>query len=673
MTNKKLKLTPQLSEMGFSIILLKENKKIPIFSGWQENATNDKEEIKQLIEQYPNANIGVITGKKSNIIALDFDVKNNQQGLESFKRLKHLFEERLDTLKNLTPSGGFHLIFKYPSNNQIGNKIGVLGGLDIRGDGGLIAVQPSIINKKCYNWENKDTPILELPDELAAIIKYGKEVLPPCNVSESKRNDEMFNYARKLHKHVREKGLKEKLVLFAASKCKPPLEEKEAIKCLKSAEKYVSENELKEHVKKINKEYAVTMIGTKCVILKELHNPVLDRNEIDFLNPNDFHNFLANKIIWREGKPRAVSRLWMSHDKRRQYKSIMFSPSGDHEGYYNMWKGFAFEPQKGDWSLFKEHINDNICRGTKSLSQYVYAWMADAIQNPDKRPGTALVLRGPQGVGKSLYATFFGDLFGQHFVPVTNSKHLTGSFNSHLKDACMVFADEALWGGQNHVTGVLKSMVTEKNLVIEQKGKDVIILPNHIRLIIASNDSWVVPAGLEERRFVIIDVGTDYMQDHDYFEKVVNQMENGGYEAMLYDLMHHDYSDVNLRKIPQTKGLQEMKIHSMTPIQIFWYNILTNGYLSEEGNSKWPEWISVNEFYQHYCDGLGRSQYDKGGVTQFGMEIRKLMPKFTTSKRRVKNHLSKKQVKGYELPSLKECRRHFDKITQTKNDWDERK
>ena len=99
--------------------------------------------------------------------------------------------------------------------------------------------------------------------------------------------------------------------------------------------------------------------------------------------------------------------------------------------------------------------------------------MADAIQNPTDRPGVALVLKGKQGTGKGIFARGFGYLFGNHFLHLFHGSHLTGHFNSHLKDKLMIFADEAVWGGDKKAEGMLKGLITEPSIPIEMKGKDV--------------------------------------------------------------------------------------------------------------------------------------------------------------------------------------------------------
>src|SRR5262249_35243772 len=153
-----------------------------------------------------------------------------------------------------------------------------------------------------------------------------------------------------------------------------------------------------------------------------------------------------------------------------------------------------------------------------------------------------------------------------------------GSFNSHLKDVLVAYADEAL-GDKRH-EGILKALITEDNLAIEFKGRDVIFLKNYMRLMVTSNNDWVVPAGLEARRFFILDIGRGKIQDRAYFGKIVSQMESGGRAALLHYLLHFDLSQIDLTKFPRTEALKETKILSMSPVQKFWYARLGAGSLN---------------------------------------------------------------------------------------------
>jgi hypothetical protein len=66
------------------------------------------------------------------------------------------------------------------------------------------------------------------------------------------------------------------------------------------------------------------------------------------------------------------------------------------------------------------------------LFNWVFGWFADIFQHPDTKCGTALVLRGPMGVGKTIVGDTFGQLLGAHYVQVADPRYVTGRFNAHL-------------------------------------------------------------------------------------------------------------------------------------------------------------------------------------------------------------------------------------------------
>ncbi len=687
-SDNKLQVLLEYVDFGLHIFPLKANGKTPLTKHGHNDASNDFAQIKKWHDQYPHANWGIATGKTSDCFVIDVDVKNGKRGAEMWKLLKKIFPNLYPTKTCKTTTGGKHYYYKYPRNNHVGSLNGFLDGIDIKGDGGYVVSPPSILNDIPYEWRDEQQEIVNAPDSLFPLLEYGKKIAPPVDVKEGERNESIFKYACHLMKQNLPREQAEQFVLVAASMCNPPFPEDEAIKCLESAYsgKYaptssandtVDNDGIEQIVDTLNKQYAVVMFGSKCLILKEKYNPMTQRKEITFLPVNDFRNFFANKCEIIRKKETTWGKIWFQHPDRRQYDGIVFMPQGlpqdISENYYNLWIDYGCEAKEGDCSLFLEHIRSVICSDDEELYEYVIAWMADAIQNPANRPGTALVLRGSQGTGKGVFAKIFGALFGQHFLHITHQKHLTGHFNAHLMSVCLIFADEAVWGGNKSEEGVLKALVTEETIPIEAKGKDVVNLDNHVRLVIASNNRWVVPAGLEERRFVVIDVSNKKMQNHKYFSAIYEQMENGGKEALLYYLKNYDLRGINLRKIPQTEALAEMKHYSMSPVEKFWFDKLSAGAIKET-DDYWSDCIPFGDLYDEYCKHSNRSgnRY-RGALTQFAGEIRHLLPFVKISKRqiRVDGLGVKKQVKCYELPILEKCRKHFDMIMQTSNVWDD--
>jgi hypothetical protein len=92
------------------------------------------------------ANAGVATGSVSRLAVIDLDVKKGQDGPAVFWRF--LFEHGLGELPAptvRTPSGGLHIWLRTPAGVAVPERPGILPGVDVKGDGGLVAAPPSMI------------------------------------------------------------------------------------------------------------------------------------------------------------------------------------------------------------------------------------------------------------------------------------------------------------------------------------------------------------------------------------------------------------------------------------------------------------------------------------------------------------------------------------------------
>jgi phage/plasmid-associated DNA primase len=322
----------------------------------------------------------------------------------------------------------------------------------------------------------------------------------------------------------------------------------------------------------------------------------------------------------------------------------------------NLWRGWAVQPVSGDCSLWLEMVRDVICSGDEALFRYVMNWAADAVQNLTERPGVTLVLLGKQGVGKGTFARELGKLFGEHFMHIRHARHLSGNFNAHLVNALMVFADEAYFPGDKQSEGALKGLITEPTIPIEYKGKDVIQVSNYMRVIMASNQFWVVPAGMDNRRFTVMEVSEARAKDKDYFKRIRDQMNAGGREALLHHLMHLPLTE-DLNKIPQTQALLEQQIHTMDPFIEFWFH-----RLSDQG---WVEDQKTAEIRRDYKEMAGRHPVHE---TAFGTRLLKMFP----SMRKVRlrdGEGGHTRTRYYQLPALVQARKEFEKHVGRAFDW----
>ncbi len=134
--------------------LCEPSGKRPLTKGGFWDATTDGALIRGW-GRWPQANVGVPTGKTSGLLVLDGDTA---EGLESIAQLELLLGQPPPTARAITGGGGEHLYFRAPSDVEVRNSTGFLGaGLDVRGEGGYVIVPPSR-TAQAYRWVERSPP-----------------------------------------------------------------------------------------------------------------------------------------------------------------------------------------------------------------------------------------------------------------------------------------------------------------------------------------------------------------------------------------------------------------------------------------------------------------------------------------------------------------------------------
>jgi putative DNA primase/helicase len=105
-----------------------------------KDATIDRKIIKAWWDRWPDANIGIATGRVSDIFVLDVDGNAGKASLKELKA-KHGSIPKTVTVKT---GRGRHFYFRR-DGARVGNFVGRLGkGIDVRGDGGYIVAAGSV-------------------------------------------------------------------------------------------------------------------------------------------------------------------------------------------------------------------------------------------------------------------------------------------------------------------------------------------------------------------------------------------------------------------------------------------------------------------------------------------------------------------------------------------------
>lgn len=170
MTDITLAVALEYASIGWRVFPCEPRGKKPLIKDWPNAATTRPEAIEAWFSEWPDANIGIATGRGSGFFVIDVD---GEQGSRSLNNLESEIGPLPETLEAMTGGGGRHLLQQYPKDREVRNKQSFRPGLDIRGEGGYIIAAPSIHPEtgNRYEWPyGMEEEVAKCPDKWLDII-----------------------------------------------------------------------------------------------------------------------------------------------------------------------------------------------------------------------------------------------------------------------------------------------------------------------------------------------------------------------------------------------------------------------------------------------------------------------------------------------------------------------
>jgi Family of unknown function (DUF5906) len=443
------------------------------------------------------------------------------------------------------------------------------------------------------------------------------------------------------------------------------------------------------------KYFAKTIVDSKFRIINEE-----DETNIFLMAKKDFIDAYEHMsiLIIGEDKPKTVpvTELWLKHPLRRSYRGIIFDPSKKYDRndeYFNTWRGFAIQPGIGDVARFLDYVKKIVVSNNEEHYEWLIDWVAHIFQKPWEKPSTSVVLRGVEGIGKSFFAETIGKLISgrknnkrnHYYFKTSNPEHVMNHFNDHLANILLLHLEETFWAGDKKGAHLIKDFITGDELSIGQKHLSTRMALSYMRVIQNGNDNWLVPAGMESRRFAVFDVSDELRQNTEFYGEMSIWLDNNGLEALMHFFMTRNITH-DVRIVPITEGLIEQRIHNMDSVQAWWLNILVAGRLPYVDNMGIDGVKVVNEvLFDHYCATMRKTMTrTRSTETDFALKLRALIPKVEKGKvvkggkGRPDSLIKKCRVGGkgeqrmaFIIPPLSICKACMDFVLGSKYEWDD--
>jgi hypothetical protein len=257
--------------------------------------------------------------------------------------------------------------------------------------------------------------------------------------------------------------------------------------------------------------------------------------------------------------------------------------------------------------------------------------------------------------------------------------------------------EEAVWPGEKKTESLLKDMIDNPTIPINEEFQPIITVTNHLHLFITGNPEWLVYAGTEARRIFALHASDAHMKDIPYFRGLDNWFyKEGGAEALLHYFLNFNVQAAldeagiaDLRLVPVTKELIKQKKESMSEVKEW-----ANSWL-ELG--QWPYgdvrngrcYVIKSMLYRDYVRSQ-RLRRNGNILTErkFGIQFCELFPDYDARGRkqtydngRVKHvigvkgkepGLGGKQHDAYDIPPVAQLRAIWDKNLGGETDWEKK-
>jgi hypothetical protein len=381
--------------------------------------------------------------------------------------------------------------------------------------------------------------------------------------------------------------------------------------------------------------------------------------------------YRSKKTFNYDGKPVKALNFWLDNQRLPVLHAIFRPGQEVSPNEYNLFRGLSVQPKQGagSYRLFRELL-DRVCRENGDDSDFIWKLIAWRLQNLDALVPSALVLVGPEGSFKSTIADIIAELLAPYSLTISDPGKFVGRFNAQLFGKLFVQLEEVSLGKDETLDSRMKHFVNGKMLDLEEKGQPAFSIENRLFIAITSNKRDVIRISPSSRRYAAYWVKDAFEGDEEkrsaHWLAMRQELEGGGFEALMHDLLNIDLTDFNPRLAPRTPFFYELAGISSdrTPHIAWWQDVLESRDLPPAAGkpADWSAPVPVDGLYRSYlnfCEANGAAAKARTlSMSAWAREMGKLIPGGLNKKRLAPSE-GRKAV--YFFPPYEECCDAFDR------------
>jgi hypothetical protein len=321
---------------------------------------------------------------------------------------------------------------------------------------------------------------------------------------------------------------------------------------------------------------------------------------------------------------------WLDDEKIKTYRDVGVYPPPEicPADELNLWTDFAILKHTGEYvenkaglAAFKKHVF--ILSGNdEKVADYLIKWLAQMFQFPAVK-SRAIVLISNEGAGKGRLLHFIASLMGLKKVLETTkpSQFVWGQFNGQMENAFLVNLNEMSLKEAEGAEGWLKGLITDSNMLINEKGIKPYPIISYHRFLTTSNSEHPVKSKKDDRRNLIIRSSDELIGKTDYFDELSTLFDDISVQRTVYDYLMSikDMDKFNSIKPPMTEhqeDIQELsRCHYDTWLEYYTFQHRNETELrmtATELCNEFIKWLNLNKI-----------KYETNAI-KFGLALKRL-------------------------------------------------
>ena len=312
------------------------------------------------------------------------------------------------------------------------------------------------------------------------------------------------------------------------------------------------------------------------------------RDVVSIMAQAAFRQSNLHRKIAINGERKSLVDMLLHSKRANRFDGFAFAPDEQRtfyrrtELYVNQWNGFHIPPwhepvTAQEVEPFITYVKEILADNQKEYYDWIMCWIADIFKHPSDKCGTALVLVGLPGSGKSFLGSKIirGIIGHDHSMQVNHISQITSQFNADSSGKLFIQCDEAINSRRHEDSNKLKSLITDPTKRVEPKGVDAFEVENHARFQFTSNniaDAVSITDGRADRRYAVFETNNKYAEDSKlpkaekdaFWKKMYDWVDDEENLAKLHRYFVDSVYDRNVIRRPiDTKARRRIQQHSL--------------------------------------------------------------------------------------------------------------